>query len=230
MGMTQSQMTVYLAGDSTVADYPSDRLPMLGWGAKLPAFLDPQVRVVNAAVNGRSSKSFIEEGRLDAVLERIQEGDALLVQFGHNDSKDDEARHTDPWDTYPMYLSRYIAGAKVRGAHPILISPVARRHFDTNGKLLDSHGEYPKAMRELAFREGVPFIGLCGISMNRLLAMGDEAAKGWFTWLQPGEHPHYPDGIQDDTHLNEKGAEAVARLVAEQLAALSTPLKDRVRL
>jgi lysophospholipase L1-like esterase len=121
-----------------------------------------------------------------------------------------------------------VDGARSKGAHPVLISPVSRRHFDANGTLLDTHGAYPEAMKRLAARKKVPFIDLSGKSAIALRELGDERSKRWLTWLRLGEHPNYPDGIEDNTHLNEQGAEAVARLVAEALASLPLPLRELV--
>jgi lysophospholipase L1-like esterase len=226
--MEQQQLTVYLAGDSTVADYPPESLPMLGWGAKLGEFLSGPVRVVNAATNGRSSKSFIDEGRLAAVLETMGAGDVFLIQFGHNDSKEDAERRTEPWSTYQEHLQQYIDGARSRGAVPVLVSSVCRRRFDDSGRLVDTHEDYPEAMRDLANRERVPYIDLCAKSGVLLRQLGSEKSVELFTWLAPGEHPNYPEGSSDNTHLNEHGAEVIARLVAEELAVLDMPLRDRI--
>ncbi|MDO3411854.1 rhamnogalacturonan acetylesterase [Saccharibacillus sp. CPCC 101409] len=212
--MTQ---TFYLAGDSTMASYTPDRAPMEGWGAKLFSFLPPSVRVVNEAICGRSSKSFIDEGRLDRILEHISPGDLLLIQFGHNDNKEDPLRHTCPWSTYPQTLKRYIDGARDKGAQPVLITPLCRRYFDANGLLLPTHGDYPRAVESLAVRERVPLIDLTGRSAAAFKEMGDARSREWFTQFKPGEHPNYPDGIQDNTHLNEQGARSVAALVADGL-------------
>lgn len=224
------RLTVYLAGDSTVADYPHEKHPMLGWGARLFSFMDPSVRVFNAATNGRSSKSFINEGRLANILATIGAGDVLLIQFGHNDSKPDEERRTEPWTTYQEHLMQYIEGARAKGAFPILISAVSRRKFDENGQPVDTHGEYPEAMKQLAEREGVPFVDLRAKSFACLKEMGPEKSVEWWTWLKPGENPNYPDGVEDNTHLNMTGAQAVARLVAEELAVLPSPLQKYMKL
>ncbi|WP_309122509.1 rhamnogalacturonan acetylesterase [Paenibacillus sp.] len=214
------EQIIYLAGDSTCATYPPEQAPMQGWGARLHRFLPADVRVVNEATCGRSSKSFIEEGRLERILQRIQPGDFLFIQFGHNDGKEDEARHTSPWSTYPRYLRQYIDGARGKGARPVLISPICRRHFDIDGLLLHTHGEYPRSMEALAAQEKVPFIDLHGRTAVAFKEMGDAASREWLTWLRPGEHPNYPEGIEDNTHLNERGAEAVARMAADAIDAL----------
>ncbi|GGO07537.1 rhamnogalacturonan acetylesterase [Saccharibacillus kuerlensis] len=207
----------YLAGDSTMADYPEERAPMQGWGNKLPLFLPGGSKVVNEAVCGRSSQSFIEEGRLDRILQAIREGDYLLIQFGHNDAKDDPERHTSPWSSYRECLLRYIDGARGKGAQPILITPLSRRHFDADNLLLATHGDYPRAMEALAVRENVPIIDLTSRSAAVYKEMGERQSRQWFTQFAPGEHPNYPEGIEDNTHLNEQGAEAVAELVADGL-------------
>jgi lysophospholipase L1-like esterase len=214
------KQTIYLAGDSTMATYPPESYPMQGWGAKLSLFLPSTVQVVNEAVCGRSSKSFIDEGRLAGILETIRPDDFLFIQFGHNDSKEDSERYTSPWTTYPMYLMQYIDGARARGAQPVLLSPLCRRHFDPDGLLVHTHGDYPKAMEALAVRENISFIDLCGRSAVAFKEMGDLKSREWLTWLSPGEHPNYPDGIRDNTHLNEQGAEAIARMVAEAILKL----------
>ncbi len=212
-------ITFYLAGDSTMADYPPERLPMQGWGAKLSLFLEKEACVVNEAACGRSSKSFVDEGRLDRILRVIGEGDVLLIQFGHNDGKDDPERHTSPWTTYAETLKRYLDGARERGAHPVLVTPIARRYFDADGLLTPTHGDYPRAMEALAQRERVTLVDLAGRSASAFKEMGPQHSKRWFVQLRRGEHPHYPNGIMDDTHLNEYGAQAAAGLVAQALAA-----------
>jgi lysophospholipase L1-like esterase len=218
--MALEKQTIYLAGDSTMADYPPHQFPMQGWGKKLPLFIPDTVRVVNKAVCGRSSKSFIEEGILEEILNMIKPGDCLFIQFGHNDSKEDAERHTSPWSTYHQYLRQYIGGARSKGAQPVLISPLCRRHFDMDGLLINTHGDYPRSMEALAVQENVPFIDLNGRSAVAFKEMGDAKSREWLTWLRPGEHPNYPEGLEDNTHLNEQGAEAVARMVADAMVKL----------
>ncbi|KRE70166.1 rhamnogalacturonan acetylesterase [Paenibacillus sp. Soil750] len=211
------KQTLYLAGDSTMADYPSKSYPMQGWGNKLHLFIPDSVSVVNKAMCGRNSKSFIEEGRLDEIIYVIRPKDYLFIQFGHNDSKEDVERHTVPWSTYHQYLRQYIDETRAAGAYPVLISPLCRRHFDVDGLLINTHGDYPRSMEALAALENVPFIDLCGRSAVAFKEMGEARSKQWLTWLSPGEHPNYPEGIQDNTHLNEPGAEAVAQMVADAI-------------
>ncbi|WP_082593363.1 rhamnogalacturonan acetylesterase [Paenibacillus sp. Soil766] len=218
------KQTIYLAGDSTMADYPPTSYPMQGWGNKLHLFIPDSVRIVNKAMCGRSAKSFIEEGRLEEILTVIKQGDYFFIQFGHNDSKEDAERHTSPWSTYHRYLQQYIDGARERRAHPVLISPLCRRHFDNDGLLINTHGDYPRSMEALAVQKKVLFIDLCGRSAVAFKEMGDTKSREWLTWLRPGEHLNYPEGIEDNTHLNEQGAEAVARMVAEAIIKLNLNL------
>ncbi|WP_173917211.1 rhamnogalacturonan acetylesterase [Halobacillus sp. Marseille-Q1614] len=218
------KINIFLAGDSTMADYPAAESPQTGWGQLLPLFLKSEAVVHNKAANGRSSKSFIEEGRLDDIKKQIAKNDYLLVQFGHNDSKPEESRRTKPFSTYQEYLNQYIKAAEQKGAHPLLLTPIQRRRFNSNGQILQTHGKYPDAMRQLAEELDVPLIDLTKITDDYLKSLGFESSKSFFMWLAPGQSTNFPDGVQDDTHLNEEGAKAVARLAAEEISNFSFPL------
>ncbi|GGL83346.1 hypothetical protein GCM10010129_28730 [Streptomyces fumigatiscleroticus] len=201
--------TLYIAGDSTAAQKYADAAPETGWGMALPFFLHRDLPVADHAVNGRSSKSFVDEGRLDAVLEAIRPGDLLLVQFAHNDEKStDPARYTEPWTTYQDYLRLYIDGARAHGARPVLATPVERRRFDADGTALESHGAYPAAMRALAEEERVALLDIQALSLALWQRLGVEETKKYFNWTGTE---------QDNTHFNPPGAIAVARLVAREL-------------
>ncbi|WP_430378687.1 rhamnogalacturonan acetylesterase [Streptomyces sp. B1-3] len=201
--------TLFIAGDSTAAQKYSDAAPETGWGMALPFFLQQDLSVANHAVNGRSSKSFVDEGRLDAILRLIKPGDFLLVQFGHNDEKsEDPTRYTEPWTTYQGYLRRYIEGARAKGARPVLATPVERRRFDAQGNAVTSHGEYPAAMRALAQDERVALLDIQALSIALWQRLGVEETKRYFNWTATE---------QDNTHFNPPGAIAVARLVAGEL-------------
>jgi lysophospholipase L1-like esterase len=201
--------TLYIAGDSTAAQKYADAAPETGWGMALPFFLHKDLPVANHAVNGRSSKSFIDEGRLAAVLDAIRPGDLLLVQFAHNDEKsEDPARYTEPWTTYQDHLRLYVEGARAHGARPVLATPVERRRFDANGNAVPTHGDYPAAMRALAQEEQVALLDIEALSLALWQSLGVEATKTYFNWT---------DTEQDNTHFNPPGAIAVARLVAQEL-------------
>ncbi|MFF6784207.1 GDSL-type esterase/lipase family protein [Streptomyces sp. NPDC012510] len=200
---------IYIAGDSTAAQKYTNAAPETGWGMALPFFLNNGLTVSNHAQNGRSSKSFIDEGRLDAILRVIRPGDFLLIQFGHNDAKvDDPTRYTEPWSTYQSYLRRYISGARARGARPVLATSVERRKFDSAGKAVSTHGDYPAAMRALATQEGVTLLDIQALSIALWQRLGVEQTKTYFNWTATE---------QDNTHFNPPGAIAVARMVAKEL-------------
>jgi lysophospholipase L1-like esterase len=210
--------TLHLAGDSTAAPKSASAAPETGWGMALPFFLHPHLTVANHAVNGRSSKSFIDEGRLAALLPLLRAGDLLLIQFGHNDSKSaDPARYTEPWGTYQEYLRQYVDGARAHGARPVLLTSVERRRFDAAGNAVATHGEYPAAVRALADRARVPLIDVQAASLTRWQETGAEPLKAYFNWMEPGEHPNHPEGVRDNTHFRPRGAIEVARMVATGL-------------
>ncbi|MBQ9263421.1 MAG: hypothetical protein IJ189_04335 [Clostridia bacterium] len=202
--------TWFLCGDSTMADYIPQRYPMMGWGQKLPALL-PEGFVQNCAINGRSSRSFIEEQRLAHIAPCLRPGDKLVIGFAHNDEKDDPRRCTTVDGTFPQYLSQYIDTARQHGAEPILVTPIARRNFDAQGRLTATHGEYPTAIRKLAKERNVPLVDLENATMALFQRLGEEGTRTRFCHVQPG-HPNYPDGAADNTHLQESGAVEIAAL------------------
>ena len=206
--------TWYLCGDSTMADYPASRAPMAGWGQALPA-LTEGAHVENCAVNGRSSKSFLDEMRLHCIEMCLRRWDRLVVSFSHNDEKADPLRHTDPDTAFPACLDRYIDAARRAGAEPILATPVPRRYF-AEGRLIPTHGTYPDAMRALAKRRGVRLADLERRAMRAFQALGEEGTKKVFCHVPAGDR-NYPDGLRDDSHLQWRGAALVARLFLEAL-------------
>lgn len=216
-----THITVYLAGDSTVADYSSSRAPRTGWGQELNRFFDDNIVVINEAIPGRSSKSFIDEGRLDSILNQIEKGDYLFIQFGHNDEKKwDPTRYTKPYSTYKSYLKQYIDGARAKKAIPVLVTPVERRSFTVEGIAGDTHGDYPAAMKELGTEENVPVINLSEKSKALFQELGPERTKDIFLWLNARESVNYPNGVQDNTHFQKAGAEEISRLVVEGIDEL----------
>jgi lysophospholipase L1-like esterase len=213
-------LTVFLAGDSTMTDPSADGYPQSGWGQMLSYYLKHDVAVANHARGGRSSKSFIDEGRLDAILKEIKPNDYLFIQFGHNDEKHDAERFTDPASTYPEYLRRYIDGARDRQAMPVLITSVHRRYFRADGKLEDTHGAYLEAVRSLAEAEQVPLIDLAELSRQLFEELGPEGTKTLFLWGGPGEWMNYSGGVQDNTHFQEQGSLRIAGLVSGAIREL----------
>lgn len=217
---------VFIVGDSTASEYGPERAPRQGWGMQLQSYLDPAIwQVRNHARSGRSSRSFIEEGWLEPVAKELSRGDVLLIQFGHNDEKsEDPSRYNEPTRAFPRWLMRYVELARGKSATPILITPLARRKFEHGSKvdqLLDTHGLYAQAVRELAARERVGLVDLTASSMDWLRALGDESSQAYFM--------HVPEqGQADDTHLREHGAAAVACLVVRGWESLDITLAKSI--
>lgn len=211
-------MTIYVCGDSTAAAYTQERAPITGWGQLLEGFL-PGCRVVDAARGGRSTKSFLSEGRLQAVEKEIQPGDLLLIQFTHNDTSDLVWRHTDPHTSFVGNLSIFVDTARVLGAIPVLMTPIPRRYW-RDGRLLESHDEYPDAIRRLAMMKNVPLIDIYQKGTAYIRAIGEKESAKMYMNVEPGLYPAYPDGQKDDTHTCYAGAEVYARMTAEALAEL----------
>lgn len=208
--------TWFLCGDSTMADYPPSAAPMTGWGQKLQALLPETIYVNNCAVNGRSSKSFIAEKRLNYIELCLRPGDKLIVSFSHNDEKPDPLRSTNPRVTFPEYLGMYIDAARRQGAEPILVTPIARRHFAEGGRLLATHGAYPDALRQTALYRGVRLVELENATMALFQQLGAEGTKAIYCHVPAGS-PNYPDGLGDNSHLREEGAIRVAQLFLDLL-------------
>ena len=215
---------LFLAGDSTMADKPLD-LPERGWGMELPRFFTDPAMIHNHAVNGRSTRSFIDEGRWQKIADALQPGDFVIIQFGHNDEKvEDPQRGTDPTTTFRDNLRRFMRDVRAKQASPILATPVARREFDAAGKLKPTHGAYPDAVRAVATEENVPLLELERATSAWLQATGDEPSKQFFMWIEPGKFPQLPEGKQDNTHFVEAGAIHVAGLAVTEIRQLNLPL------
>ncbi|MFD6289313.1 rhamnogalacturonan acetylesterase [Streptomyces sp. NPDC060205] len=222
--------TLYIASDSTAQTYSSGYYPQAGWGQKLSAYFTSNITVANRAIGGRSSRSFIEQGRLAAIHQVIKAGDYLFVQFGHNDATVGNAeRYTSPAD-YKEYLRNdYIRGTRARGATPVVVTPVSRRSYNaTTGKFNVSFPAYVDAAKAVAQEEGAPLVDLSAASRAYLDGIGVEASKGIFLWLDAGQYPNFPNGVQDNTHFQERGAVEMARLVARAVAGLGLPLSGEV--
>jgi pectinesterase len=217
--------TLHLAGDSTMADKPDLEYPERGWGQLLRERIAPSWQLVNHAVNGRSTKSFRELGHWQSLLAQLQPGDWVVIQFGHNDEKkDDAARYTDPATEFPANLRRYVAEVRERGAHPVLATPVVRRNWSDAGGLLDSHGAYLTAVRTVAREEKVPLLEMEGATRALLGRLGPEASKKLFTIFAPDTHPRLPEGKTDNTHFTEDGARTVAGLAVDEFQRLALPV------
>lgn len=215
----KQSFTIYTIGDSTMADKPNpDENPERGWVQMLPQFFADSVKISNHAVNGRSTRSFIDEGRWDTIYAKLKTGDYVFIQFGHNDQKqNDPKRYTNPHTTYRHNLTRFVNESREKGAIPVLFSSIVRRNFNEEGTLIDTHGEYPLQARLVAEELDVPFIDLQYLTERLEESNGVEASKALHLHFEPGEISYYPEGKQDDTHLSVKGATEIAKLAAEQL-------------
>ncbi|MGI8637211.1 MAG: rhamnogalacturonan acetylesterase [Segetibacter sp.] len=218
---------MYLVGDSTIAKKEIKAYPETGWGMPFAYFFDSTVQVDNRAMNGRSTKSFINEGRWKAVTDSLQKGDYVLIQFGHNDEVQTKATATKP-DEFKNYLVRYVTDTRNKNSIPVLITPVARRKFDSTGNLVDTHQEYSEIVRTVAHQQNVPLIDLDKKSQQLLQQAGVENSKLFFNYLNPNENPNYPEGRQDDTHFNELGARRMAELVLAEIRRLNLDVANRI--
>ncbi len=203
--------TLYLAGDSTVADQAA--APYASWGQILPRFLGPEIAVANHAESGETLKSFISSLRLAKVLERMRGGDYFLIQFGHNDQKREWPQtYADASGSFKAYLRAYIAEARLRDATPILATPPQRRRFGPDGRVENTHGPYPDAVRELAVEEGLVLVDLDAASRALYEALGPESSRRAFAVAG------------DETHHGLYGAKELAKCVALALRGSALPL------
>ena len=253
--MQQKVTTIFIIGDSTAAKKDlSKGSPERGWGMALQCYFNEAfIRVDNHAVNGRSTKSFLDEGRWQKVVDKIQPGDYVIIQFGYNDAKKNDAkRHTDPGSTFDANLARFVNETRAKGGIPVIMNPVVRRNFTKNAArvnddeslrntsfkdgakvkegdvLKDTHGLYAVAPRNEADSLHVNFIDATNITHDLQQGLGVEGSKKLHMWYQPGEHPALPDGRQDNTHYNIYGAHQVAKLLADALCQ-EIPLLSKYR-
>lgn len=225
----QHAFTIYLIGDSTMANKDlKGGNPERGWGFVLPGFFSEEVRIENHAKNGRSTKSFIDEGRWEKVISQVREGDYVFIQFGHNDAKADEKRHTDPGTTFDDNLRRFVNETRSQGGIPVLFNSIVRRNF-VNDTLTDTHGAYRDVPRQIAEEMNVPFIDHNALTHEWVASLGDEASRKYFMWIEPNTLACCPDGKQDNTHLNVQGAKIVARMAVNALVEEIPQLAQYVR-
>ena len=210
--------TVYFIGGSTTSDYSPDRYPRMGWGQAMPRFFLPDVRFSNRAAEGRSTKSFRKEGKWQPIMDELLPGDFVFIQFGHNDQKDYKPKlYTKPFTTFSDNLRQYVSDIRSKQATPVLVTSINRRTFNKIDRLENTLGLYPAAMRKIADELDVPLVDLHAMTADLFNSLGPEESKKLFMWLKPGEYDHYPEGVQDDTHLTEAGAETMAEMVIQSL-------------
>ncbi len=245
--------TVFIIGDSTAANKKIDEGKQeRGWGMVLQGFFSEEIYVENHAVNGRSTKSFIDEGRWDVVLSRIKSGDYVIIQFGHNDEKPQPERHTDAGTTFDANLTKFVEETREKGGIPILMSPVVRRNFhikaeeqaddealrdskfhfeeENSDTLADTHGAYRFSARNVAAETQCVYVDANKITHDIEQSFGVEGSRKLHMWFKPGEHPSMPEGRQDNTHYSVFGAHVVAsalsKALAEKIPQLAKSLRD----
>ena len=224
----KKHITIWMVGDSTMCQYDSSRFPLTGWGMPFAEYLDSSVTIKNEAKGGRSTRTFIAENRWQKVVENLNEGDYVFIQFGHNDeAKNYPDRYTTPED-YRNNLIKFVKESRDKKAIPVLITPVSRRKFDANGNAIETHEVYSKIVREVAAEMDVPLIDLDAMSLKLLQQFGEKNSALLFMQLEPGENPDYPSGVHDNTHFNAYGARHIAELVLQEINDLHLELSDRI--
>jgi len=224
-------ITIYMIGDSTMANKKNpEENPEHGWGQVLQQFFNENAVIDNRAVNGRSTRSFINENRWDSIFKYLKKGDYVFIQFGHNDQKfKSPDRYTNPHVTYRHNLIRFVLESREKGAIPVLFSSIVRRNFNEFGTLVDTHGEYPLEVRLVASEYYVPFIDLQFFSEQLEESYGVEGSKKLHLHYKPGEVSYYPEGKDDDTHLSELGATEIAKLAVKELKNRVPELSEYIK-
>ena len=225
--LPSKKIKIYLIGDSTIAIKEIKAYPETGWGMPFANFFDSTITVDNRAKNGRSTGSFIKEGLWQPVVDNLSEGDYVLIQFGHNDEVKTKATYTTEQE-FSDNLTRYVNESRSKKAIPVLLTPVARRKFDSIGRIQGTHDVYSNLVRAVAKKMAVPLIDLDLKSQALLQQMGADASKYLFNHLQPGEHPNYPGGKIDDTHFSELGARKMAQIVLAEIKSLKLDLATHI--
>lgn len=224
----KKKIKIFMAGDSTMAIKETKAYPETGWGMPFIYFFDSTTTVDNRAKNGRSTRTFISEGLWQKLIDDVREDDYVFIQFGHNDEVPSKIGSYTPPDDYKANLARFVSETRSKKAHPVLLTPVARRRFDSLGHIVETHELYSGLVREVANQQKVPLIDMDEKSKALLQQFGSENSKWLFMQLQPGEHPNYPDGKDDNTHFTELGARLMAELVLKEIKNLNLELAERI--
>ncbi len=223
-------ITIYMAGDSTMADKPyRDGNPEKGWGQVFPLLFEEGIKIENHAQNGRSTKTFIDEGRWDKIVEKLTAGDYVIIEFGHNDSKIDQPkRYAEANSDYADNLRRFVNDVRAKQATPILATPIVRRHFE-NGELIETHGDYPQAMKNVAKEMDVILFDLHAATREYVARYGDKLSKNLYLHIDTTEYLNLKNNKEDDTHLSAYGAfkvcDAVKKEIENQIPELAKFLK-----
>lgn len=217
---------LFLAGDSTVTD--QDLEPWASWGQFVTQYFNEDIVVANYASSGASLSSFKARKRFEKILSLIKKGDYLLIEFGHNDEKQ-KGEGDGPWQNYTDLLIEYVTKARKKGALPLLATPTQRRHFTSEGKLKDTHGDYPVAMRKVAKEHNVPLIDLTAMTTILYQTWGDERSRKAFVQYPAHTFPGQDKELADNTHFNDFGAHEIALCVLSAIQSQSTGLEEYIR-
>jgi len=224
-GGSSNVINLFIIGDSTASVYSVELYPRAGWGQVFQAFfIKEKVKINNVALSGRSSKSFYDGGAWSNVYNALKKGDYVFIQFGHNDSKPEKERQTSPFTTYKEYLEIYIDNTREKGAIPVLLTQIPRNKWK-DGKLVDTHGDYLKATKEVAEAQKVQLIDVHRKAVDLFESMGEKKMDEIFLKLKKGKYPNYPKGIDDNTHLQENGAKEICRLITGSIKDLKLDLE-----
>ena len=223
----KKKIKIFIAGDSTASIKETKAYPETGWGMPFVYFWDSTVTVINKAKNGRSTKSFRNEGLWKQILDESSEGDYVLIQFGHNDEVPTKANATTEAE-FRNNLTVFISEARSKKLNAVFLTPVARRKFDSTGKIAGTHDVYSQIIREVAAKEMVPLIDMDKKGQQLYQQMGVENSKLLFLQLKPGEHPNHPEGKEDNTHFSELGARLIAQIVLKEIKELKLDLAERI--
>lgn len=218
--------TVFLCGNSTVVDQENE--PWASWGQMITRWFGPQVSIANYAESGLSCTSFLAQLRLDKILSQLKKGDFVIVEFGHNDEKEKKAGD-GAWYSYSRNLKIFVDRVKEAGGNIIFCTPTARRSFDNNGHIINTHGDYPAAMKAVAARENVPVIDLTQMSTTFYEALGVEGSKKSLVHYPANTFPNQDKPLADNTHFNPFGAWEIAKMVVMGLKQIHSPLADYLR-
>ncbi|KAF2340247.1 rhamnogalacturonan acetylesterase [Flavobacterium tistrianum] len=218
--------SLYCIGDSTMANKKDpEKNPEHGWAQVLQPLFKDDIVVVNKAVNGRSTKSFIAEKRWDSIYQKLKKGDYVFIEFGHNDEKiEDPSRYTNPHTAYRYNLIKFVKESREKGAIPVLLTSISRRNFNEKGTLVPTHGDYPLETRLVAQEYNVPFIDLEYHTELLEQSYGPDRSKELHLHFKAGENPYYDKDKADDTHLSLLGATKIAEIVINQIKLLEDPL------
>ncbi len=219
-------MKIYMMGDSTMKFNNYFSYPQTGWGQVLHIFAKNHVLIEDHAENGRSTKSFIDEGRFDVILNKLNKGDYVICQFGHNDEKkQDPNRYTEPFGSYQDNLAYFAKKALERGANIVYATPITRHKFE-NGVCVNTHGDYPKAMLEYCKNNGFTCIDMNQLSIDLYNKLGEEATKRFHMIFKPNRYTNYLEGKDDHSHLVYEGAIMIAELFVREILKSDNKIKE----